>query len=269
MCNENNNETLIQQEQRQAREYKSGLDLEKDGNLVLLTPENAAKIGARILLNPRYERTLDETNENSTRFFINQLKEGQMLYNKDNIETIIRRINSENSTRMSDGEMVEIAHRIVGLATTKEELITFLKNKDYSLIDAIAKNIKTQTKGKKERNRVNFSFATKFYHYMSFYLFEGEKEYQDNYSIYDNIVIDIIPDYASFFNIECELKPFNKKRAILPSEYYKKYQDLIGDILKKNGNRITRNAFDHIMWYYTKTKKDENPMNANDDQTAE
>lgn len=268
MC-EQSKKNLIQQEQERASKYKSELDLEKDGDLVLLTPENAAKIGARILLNPRYEKTVDETNENSAMFCIKQLKEGNFPYTKGNMETIIRRINSENSTRMSDDEMEEIAKRIVENASTKEELITILKKKDYSLIDEIAKTINTTTKDKKkERKRVNFSFATKFYHYMSFYLFEGKK-WQDFYSIYDNIVIHLLPDYAKYLKIKCDLKPFNKNNAQKPSEYYEKYQALIGEILEKDGNKISRQAFDHIMWYYTKTKKDENPADPNSDQTDE
>ena len=154
-----------------------------------------------------------------------------------------------------------------------------MKNKNYPLIDIIAKSIKVKTKDKegkecKERNRVNFSFATKFCHYMCFYLFEGRK-WQDFYSIYDNIVINVIPEYEDLFGIRIQnhdqnkLKPFNKNEWKTPSEYYKIFQVRIGKILVKNGNKISRNAFDHIMWYYTKTRKDKESEETNNDRTDE
>ena len=266
-----NNGRLIQQEHKRAEAYESELKLDKDqdSGLVYLTPDNAAKIEARIHLNPRYKKTVDDSNEKSTKFIIRQLKEGKLLYNKDNIEEIIKRINSENSTRMSKDEMGEIAGRIIKSASTKDILMKMLKEKDYSLIDEIAKPINTTTKDKKkERNRSNFSFATKFCHYMCFYLFEGE-DWQDNYSIYDNIVINVLPDYINNRKSQDILLPFNKDKDIPPSKYYKKYQDLIGDILKENGNRISRNAFDHIMWYYTKTRKSVESADSNSNQRNE
>ncbi|MBR4254584.1 MAG: hypothetical protein IKQ16_05795 [Lentisphaeria bacterium] len=272
---EKNGGILIRQEQELAKKFISGLELEyyKDSKLVCLTKENAAKIGARILLNPRYEKTVDKTNTESAKHFIEELKKDKSLYKKKTIESIIRRINSENSTRMSRIEMEKIAKKIIKNASTLKEMKDMLKKKDYPLIDIIAKSIKVKTKDKedkegKERNRVNFSFATKFCHYMCFYLFEG-RIWQDFYSIYDNIVINVLPDYAIFFGTKYALKPFNKSKIEKPSDYYREYQKCIGDILKKNGNKISRNAFDHIMWYYTKTRKDGETEESNNDQTDE
>ena len=191
-----------------------------------------------------------------------------MLYNRETIEAIIKRINSENSTRMSNPEMEKIAERIVDHASTKDILMNMLKGKKYSLIDIIAETINTTTNGnKKERNRSNFSFATKFCHYMCFYLFEGE-DWQDNYSIYDNIVIKVLPDYAKSFGTEYDLKPFNKSKKN-PIEYYEEYQKCIDNILKESGNKISRNAFDHIMWYYTKTRKNVESTKSNNNQEDE
>ena len=81
-----NNGRLIQQEHKRAEAYESELKLDKDqdSGLVYLTPDNAAKIEARIHLNPRYKKTVDDSNEKSTKFIIRQLKEGKLLYNKDN-----------------------------------------------------------------------------------------------------------------------------------------------------------------------------------------
>lgn len=266
MCN---NRTLIQREKEYAKDLISGLKLRKEGDLVYLTLENAAKIEARIHLNPRYEKTVDDSNEKSAKHFIKQMKDAAPSdYNEGSIGMIIKRINSENSTRMSIDEMGEIARRIIKHASTKDILMNILKEKNYSLIDEIAKPINTKIKDSdKERNRSNFSFATKFCHYMCFYLFEGE-ECQDNFSIYDNIVIDVLPDYAKFFETKCDLKSFNKSKKS-PSEYYKEYQNCIGDILKKSGNAISRNAFDHIMWYYTKTRKNVESTKSNSNQLDE
>jgi hypothetical protein len=99
---------------------------------------------------------------------------------------------------------------------------------------------------------------------MCFYLFEGEKA-QDNYSIYDNIVINVLPNYMK--KGEKALPSFNKYNEGNASRYYEKYQKTIDIILENNPELISRNAFDHIMWYYTKTKTDQEQAETDDFET--
>jgi len=260
---EKNGGILIRQEQERANEFReSFLDMDQERRIVHLTQDNAVKIEALIHFNPRYSNTVDKNNTKSAMALIKKLKEKDSIYTKDQIQGIIERINFENSTRMSDDEMKEIARRVFECANTKEDLFDKLKSKDYPLICIIADNVETTNpKNGKKRNRVNFSFATKFCHYMCFYLFEGEKD-QDNYSIYDNIVINVIPEYEDMLGIEPkELLPFNKKtdKGNNASKYYSKFQKRIDAILDKNYEdhrvMLSRYTFDHILWYSSKTVK--------------
>lgn len=264
--NSTNNHILIQQEHESANEYISTMELEKQDGLVLLTKANAAKIEAMIHLNPRYGKTVDKTNTNSAMYSINELKNNEKLYDQNHIQEIIKRINRENSTRLSEEETAELAARVISSNKTFKKLKENLKKKDYSLIDVLADSVTTKTKTGKDRRRKNFSFATKFCHYMCFYLFERE-EAQDNYSIYDNIVINVLPDYMK--KGEKALTPFNKYNKGKPSDYYKEYQSIIDIILEYNKEKISRNAFDHIMWYYTKTQTDQEQTESDDIETED
>lgn len=73
-------------------------------------------------------------------------------------------------------------------------------------------------------------------------MFEGEKE-QDNYSIYDSVLKNVLPTYAEYYSIN-----INKNDL----EDYITYSDIIERILKKTGNKISKNGFDHLLWYYHK-----------------
>lgn len=93
----------------------------------------------------------------------------------------------------------------------------------------------------KFRARTNLSFASKFCHYACFYLFENT-EYQDNYSIYDNILRTVLPMYLVYFNIT--------ERYDLRD--YKQYRNAVDMIRNAADEKISRNGFDHLLWYYHK-----------------
>ena len=63
----------------------------------------------------------------------------------------------------------------------------------------------------------------------------------------------MIPLYLDYYHIDSkDFKPKNKD--------YAKYQDIIKTILdnaeKESGIRISRNGFDHLIWYYYKGRMD-------------
>ena len=99
--------------------------------------------------------------------------------------------------------------------------------------------------------RENTSFASKFCHYACFYVFEGEKE-QDNFSIYDDVLETVLPQYWAFFDVGNLTKHSGKFD-------YKEYSDVIDEIRGKSsrkGYTISRNGFDHLLWYYHKGRLD-------------
>ena len=73
-------------------------------------------------------------------------------------------------------------------------------------------------------------------------LFEGE-EAQDNFSIYDNILRKVIPVYADRYDVDV---PDRR----LPD--YEEYCNIIDEIIERSESGISRNGFDHLLWYYHK-----------------
>lgn len=232
-------------------------DIEYAGKkLVELTPRNVALIEAMIANDSNYLKGMDKNNKpkgkyrGSNSFWFNELK--SILVNKktssysykDIIFNAVCAVDSENSTHLNaDGVgRDEITKRILNIEPSK--LIAYLKEPektDFEIIDIISEI--THPKDKKKKARINTSFASKFCHYACFYLFEGTK-YQDNFSIYDNILKESIPNYAKMYGIKCVKKHLDKN--------YKLYKQIIDNIIEKSGNKISRNGFDHLLWYYFK-----------------
>lgn len=87
----------------------------------------------------------------------------------------------------------------------------------------------------------NTSFASKFCHYASFFLFEND-ELRDNYSIYDNVIASVFPYYMEMYGVD------NSE----PLTDYSVYRKVIDSIRGKTKDKISRNGFDHLLWYYHK-----------------
>ena len=107
--------------------------------------------------------------------------------------------------------------------------------------------------------RKNFSFATKFCHYACFYIFENKDvEYRDSYSIYDYIVSNALTTYYGFEDIKPSENDSDDEQFFV--EKYRNYQTFIDKIrddaakAAKDPNPISRNGFDHLLWYYYKGK---------------
>ncbi|MBE5845141.1 MAG: hypothetical protein E7302_13375 [Butyrivibrio sp.] len=220
-------------------------------DLVELSVDNVARVEAIICNDSRFVKISDKGNLNSSAFSIIEFKKAweSKDYNKCSnlIDQIVERIDSENGTHLNaDGVgRKEITGRIKNLGM--DRLIEELKNPEknnYELITVIRKATHPKEKsnsGKKYRPRKNISFASKFCHYMCFYLFEGKAE-QDNYSIYDSVVASALPKYQNFYKCDMALKKkdFN----------YVDYIRTIDGIIEKSGSNISRNGFDHLLWYY-------------------
>ena len=156
------------------------------------------------------------------------------------------------------------------------------KSKDEELL--IGKIAKKDDKYKNDK--FNLSFATKFCHYLSWYLFNKEED-KNMYAIYDSVVAETLPLYIEYIekyqkedqkkddikdirekryshdnsSIKSFLKepPFKKEqddeKAIL--KFYATYMEIIDKVIEKGcegSPKITRRQFDHLVWYSNKGK---------------
>jgi hypothetical protein len=134
--------------------------------------------------------------------------------------------------------------------------VPFKRDKHNHLISLL--NQKTIAK-KDDGARYNISFATKFCTYAAIFL-----DSQIRYSKYDNIVSDALPTYSKVYLGESknarEYKINEYQRRNLDDngnfqyrlDVYGKYESAISRILNElraDGIYLTREEFDHIVWY--------------------
>lgn len=226
--------------------------------LARLTRENVAIVEAMIRndsayihstdvdAEPSYNRKKEVKYGGSSAYWMTQLKNA--LTGKDDsvvdsyeriIKGAVEAVDRENSTHLNaDGcGREEIASRIIKL--DKVELLKCLKHPDYE--DMMLIRLISEKTFAKVKARRNISFASKFCHYACFYVYENT-EYQDNYSIYDNILKTVLPWYLQYYKIE--------KKYDLSD--YKEYREAVDLIRRASGVEISRNGFDHLLWYYHK-----------------
>lgn len=227
----------------------------KNTELVALTLDNVAKVEAMIKNDAAY---LNSGNINfsekggstaycmcALRNYINSDSKDTNRY-REIIFNAVCAVDRDNSTHLNaDGVgRDEITNRICSIQL--KDLINYLKRPhetEYALVKIIADKTSAT-----KRARENKSFASKFCHYACFYLFEGQNE-QDNYSIYDSILKNALPYYAEYYKIKITKKDL---------EDYAKYSEIIEKILEMSGNNISKNGFDHLLWYYFKGRNIKN-----------
>lgn len=239
--------------------------------LAKLTRDNVAIVEAMIRNDSAYIRstdvnaapTINRKGEikygGSSAYWMTQLKkallyegssENAYSYN-DIIKGAVESVDRENSTHLNADNCgrQEIAERLC--AFDRNELIKCLQDPDYDDMKLI-REISRITSAE-HRARTNISFASKFCHYACFYVFEGT-EYQDNYSIYDGILKTVLPLYLEYFRIPQKNESGDHKENTNYRDYrdYKEYRMLVDAIRNASGIEISRNGFDHLLWYYHK-----------------
>ena len=224
---------------------------EDEHGLIKLTQDNVAHVEAMIRYNSSYRKAFDKNDEDSSAHHFVSLKEVLIGKKKvsdteyrEIVHNVVRAIDRENSTHLnSDGNGIDtITDRICGIKR-KGDLVRYLKNPkgtDYKLLRSL--ETKTRPKGKSQKGnkrvgRRNTSFASKFCHYACYYLFEDEME-QDNYSIYDSVIKKALPRYMDAYGMS--------KQDLTD---YVNYQRVIDEIISKSKSGISRNGFDHLIWY--------------------
>ena len=92
------------------------------------------------------------------------------------------------------------------------------------------------------KGRKNLSFASKFCHFTSRCIFEGNKDYEFGYSIFDNVMFNAVKVYADFFGIKSDLTQIDDS-----VKFYKGYQKTIDEIIditqKDKQDKINRMFF--------------------------
>lgn len=240
----------IQAEYDESKKYD--IEVGRDG-LVVLSRENVAKVEFMIRIDSSYRKSYDReagprgNYHGSSAYWFSQLADiidgterSTDGYDRNKIiNEIVGAIDRENSTRLTtDGVgRTEISNRL--LALSLNDMLSMLKNtEDMPLYYLLCEETKpTDVKYKARRNP---SFASKFCHYACFYLFKGQKE-QDNYSIYDRVIRKVLPQYAEKYKVE----------KVDLTDYHK-YMKTIDAIIEKSGAGISRNGFDHLLWYFHK-----------------
>lgn len=195
---------------------------------------------------PVYNRKGEVKYGGSSAYWMTMLKRVLLDAVSDNSHTYeeiikgaVESVDRENSTHLNADKCgrQEITERICRF--DRNEFIRCLKNPEYNDM-ALIREISRITSAE-ERARSNPSFASKFCHYACFYVFEGT-EYQDNYSIYDSILKTVLPLYLRYYKIVREYDLSD----------YKDYRMAVDSIRAESGIEISRNGFDHLLWYYHK-----------------
>lgn len=253
---------LIENEIIKAKGYM--LRRDSDG-LVVLSIDNVARVEAMIQINSSYRNSgnADSGPEiskkgkvlyaGSSAYWITKLRCGGDY--SECVKNTVDAVDRENSTHLNaDGVGREqIKTRILGTYKSIDELKTALLDDSYGLIALIAKRTECE-----KRSRVNFSFGTKFCHYMCFYLFDDGNK--DRYSIYDGVLGKAIPKYIDKYKIQDRgivadnaLIEYRTLSEAEQKKYYSSYISIIDDIRgaaqAETGELISRNGFDHLLWY--------------------
>lgn len=233
----------IRNEQKAAEKYKLS-SIKDEPHLVALTEDNVARVEAMIQTDSNYRTSLED--EKKSPLWIKRM--GDFLTGKSRdyqfkviIGKIVEFLDKENSTHLNADKAGRdfMKDKITG-CIEDGTLLKYLRERDFKLIDILSGRTKPGKGGRR-----NVSFASKFCHFSCFYIFEGE-EAQDNFSIYDGVVAKALPKYLAYYKLNDRFKIKDKD--------YEGYSKAIDAIIEASGSKISRNGFDHLVWYYFKGK---------------
>lgn len=252
--------------------------LQNAPELPALTRKNANFITAVIKLDSNYGRDADVSNKphktfdplksskgkecGSTAFWFNKMKNG------GDFETClagaivaIDRVNSTHLEASVDGRTI-IRKRILKICSKYSDIVAELEKNlmdQNHIIAEIAAPI--GAKRGNTSNRYNVSFASKFCAYAAKYL-----ETQQQYVIYDQVIASHLWLYVDAYLCEkLDKKTFDfysyrekqikKNQPIDIRKFYLDYSQKIEKIIDQVGSQgISKEEFDHIVWYCLKGK---------------
>ena len=249
-----------------------------------LTLDNVARVEAMIQTDSRYSNNSNKFNKDTSAEYLKKLKcllesyEELECYEKRYrlskcIYNIVRTIDKENSTHLNSNIKKEDA-KGVGIKKAGRYLIAdkILQFDKTCFLNHLMNPIESLNEGGLFRiiemsgGRKNTSFASKFCHYACFYLFDDKN--RDNYSIYDAVIRRALPVYIKLYKGKIKLtdnsikdviskKGYKEIKRYLDDKDYDVYQKVIDAVRDASGKNISRNGFDHLLWYYFKGKNEE------------
>lgn len=161
---------------------------------------------------------------------------------KDEIALKIALIDFTNNTEICKQKKDNVLEKIVNAISGCKDFDLWLEKGEPKTVELIAS---ATTKN-------NFSFATKYCAYHSFHL------YDDDFSIYDSIVAELLPFYAAECGINIKQSNIETYRQ---EKNYKAYNELIGEILRLKGLeniKQVRRKFDIFLWSWGKEIAEKN-----------
>lgn len=252
------NQIMLEQEKAKGQMLNE-IKADDGSTIVELSIDNVAKVEAMIQNDSAYIKSSNKDAKpfgkynGSTAYWMTKLKpiifEENESFIADNgteysydklIQEAVNAVDRENTTHInSDGcGRYELSQRIIEMG--KKKVKSDLKNSGLNLFNQLAEP--TVPTDEKHHSRINISFASKFCHYACMYWFEGEPE-QDNYSIWDRVLEKALPLYLNYYEIKWKQNDIKE---------YELYRKLIDTIINKSESGISRNGFDHLVWYYYK-----------------
>ena len=253
---------MIKTEWELSEEYMMEPIVEIETGIVEISEENSAKTFALVRCIPAYDKCYNAAIPNSSSAL---LKPGKFKMEQDYVFDVVKAVNTENSTHLSNKEMEQIAGNIVKI----KDLDNRLEKADLSIFEEIYRGIKREYKGTK--SQVNLlSFASKFCHFYCWHrlsAFAAEK-----YPIIDNVMQKVIPIYDYIYNSGAENFDAYKKASLLwkyrnespkniaekcrSSEqelsgtelFYSEYVKVLTGISEKTGVSVT--GTEQLIWYY-------------------
>lgn len=252
--------TQIEQEQELSKKYTLLKDENYNG-LYALTIENVARVEAIIGIDSNYKKSGNPSEKptrnykGSTAYWMEELKLALEKNISDaslelTIYSAVCAVDRDNSTHLAADKKLfhpygdgrgEMTNRLLKISAN---IIQSLQSRDFKIIDLLSQ------KTDNGKGRENYSFATKFCHYACINWFKDTPE-ADNYSIYDDVLARTLTKYANTYEIH---KTLNNGKKYKKSDFhdYQKYSDVIDELRIKYGENISRNGFDHLLWYANK-----------------
>ncbi len=224
----------------------------------IFTKKNLDFVQALIENDSKYRILYDHDNEKFEESYVGLLEKHRVSNDSEIMKKIVKSIDKYNSTHLAS-EGKSGGGRGIDITVKAILKIDDLKGKLERKDDDIVKEIALAVKNEKQKNKVNFSFATKFCAYTSIGALK-----QDNYCIYDTVVQNILPYYAYVYLSNDRYYRTNrngKNCSTIETQFkenlnYKGYRELIDDIIasikKDIESEVTYQQFDNLLWYYFK-----------------
>ncbi len=229
------------------------IDLDANG-FPLINEKNIKLINFCISNDSRYRNEADSEYPYSIKNLVQEYIKNPTA---DNLMNLIENVDKQNSTHLSVSGKNKDADNKQGRELTKKylmqipDLIDKIISGDHTLVNNIAKN--AITKNNANMDRYIISFASKFCTYILRY--HPTASNKNHYSIYDSVLSDILPYYYYQYVHHKTIDVRRDTLKELPNGY-EVYNNYIKEIIDNSKCPISREDFDHLLWYYFKGDRD-------------